>query len=135
VETAIVLLAFLTLVFGMLELGIAVMRHNIVSQAARQGARRAIVRGDLAPPQFEAWGPEAYNASANSSDEIAETIRPYLAGLDLDRTTIQMEWIDGNNETQSRVRVTVTTAHDPFLTFLFTSGWTLTGVSTMSIAH
>jgi Flp pilus assembly protein TadG len=135
VELAIVLFAFLILVFGMLELGIVVLRSNIVSQAARQGTRRAIVRGEMAPPQFTAWGPATYTATANSDDEIAATLRPFLAGLNLERTTIQMEWIDGDNRIESRVRVTVTTAHDPFLTILFTTGWNLTGVSTMPIAH
>ena len=135
VETALVMLAFLILVFGMLELGMTVFQRNIVSHAARQGARRAIVRGELAPPELSAWGPAAYDSPADSDHEIAQVMAPFLAGLDLSRTNIQMQWIDGNNEIDSRVRVTVTTARDPFLTFLFTDSWTLTGESTMPIAH
>jgi len=134
-ETAIVLMVFLTLVFGMLEFGLAVFRSNIVSQAARQAARLAIVRGEYAEPELKAWGPTTYNSPATATDEIALAVRPYLAGLDLDRTNVQMEWIDGNHEVESRVRVTVTTQHDAFLTFMFTNQWTFRGVSVMPIAH
>lgn len=136
VETAIVLAVFLVLVFGMLELGIAVFRYHVVSQGARQGARQAIVRGELAPPELSEWGPAEYGPQFGSADdEIAVAIRPYLTGLDLDRTTIQLSWPDGNTRIGSRVRVTVNTTHEPFVTFLFTTGWTLTGDSTMRIAH
>jgi Flp pilus assembly protein TadG len=136
VETAIVLLVFVVLVLGMLELSIAVLRYNIVSQAARQAARQAIVRGELAPPKLSEWGPASFSRNANAADPTVEAIQPYLTGLDLNNTTIAIDWIDGSTKIQKRVRVTIVTSHQPFLTFIFgSSAWTLNGVSTMQITH
>jgi hypothetical protein len=135
VETSLVLMAFLLLLFGMLEMGLIVFQRNAVSHAARQVARRAIVRGELAPPEMASWGPVAYTSPASAAGEIAEMVKPLLVGLDLDRTSIQLEWIDGNHRVEDRVRVTVTTLHSPLLLSLFTDSWSLSGVSTMSIAH
>ncbi len=58
VEAAIILPVFLTLILGMLDLSTGVFRHQLVSQAARQGVRRAIVHGKLAPPQDDRMGPD-----------------------------------------------------------------------------
>ena len=40
---------FVTLVFGMIDLSIALFRKHVASEAARQGARIATVHGYLAP--------------------------------------------------------------------------------------
>ena len=135
VETAIIALLFLTLVLGMLELSIAVFRYNIVSQ----GARLAIVRGELAPPKLDEWGPATYTSGANSGNAVSEAIKPYLTGLDLDNTTITIEWLDGSTKLQARVHVTIVTSHEVFLPFvanmLSSSTFALRGDSTMQIAH
>ena len=136
VESALMMLAFLIAVLGMIEVGMAVFRHHVVGQAARQGARLAMVRGELAPPELPAWGPATYTGAASSSDAIPTAIRPYLAGLDVASTNIRMEWLDGDTEVGSRVRVVISTPHRPFITYpLGGSGWTLNGSSTMHIAH
>ncbi len=136
VETAIVMLVLLTLIFGMLELTIAIFHYHIVAQGARQGARLAIVRGKMAPPELPEWGPTAIiDIAADSTVPVAVAMQPYLTGLDLSVTKISVEWPDGSTQLESPVRFTVTTDHEPFVTFLFTSGWTLTGQSTMPIAH
>jgi Flp pilus assembly protein TadG len=141
-STAVVLTLFLTLVFGMIELALAVFNQHVVTQAARQLARKAIVHGQMAPPKLTAWSPgtlggsgTAYSVAATDSGEVATALQPYLAGLDLRRTSLSLEWLDGNNELESRVRAQVTTTHQPFLTFIFRTGWTLRGESTMQIAH
>ncbi len=59
VEMAIVLLLFLTLVFGMLDLGLGVYRFNELSQAAREVAREAVVHGEYAD-KLGPWGPETF---------------------------------------------------------------------------
>ena len=149
VETALTLGVLLSLVLGMLELGIAVFRQHVVTEAARQAARRAIIHGDLAKPNLGKWGPATWDGSAHfmnqqggddddevSPNSIAASIGPYMTGLDKNQTTIRMEWLDGSNELHSRVRCRVTTPHQPFVSFLFgTSSWNLTGTSTMQIAH
>ena len=148
VETAIIAMLFLTLVLGMLELSIAVFRYNLVSQGARQAARLAIVRGELAQLKtgsgeswapWGPWGPATYTGLASSSDPIALAIKPYLTGLDLDNTTIKIEWLDGSLQTQDRVRVTIDTSHEVFLPFVAVilggSTFALSGDSTMQITH
>lgn len=145
VETAIVLMVFLTLVFGMIELAVAVLNHHIVTQAARQLARTAIVHGKMAPPELDEWSPATlpttgapdfiYEVPAEDEGDVAKAVWPYLAGVDRTNTTISLQWLEGTSELEKRVRAKVVTTHEPFLTFIFTSGWTLTGESTMPIAH
>ena len=135
-ETALVLMVFLTLVLGMVDLGIGVFRHHQVAQAARQGARRAIVHGSLAD-RLGPWGPDAYAAPAAEDDHpIAAVIRPSLVGMDLDEVAIEVTWPDGGNQMQDRVRVLVTAPYRPVITFIFGNPTiTLRGESTMYIAH
>src|SRR5512135_973199 len=63
VELSVVLMMFLTLVLGMLDLGIGVFEYNTISQVARAGARKAITHGYLAAynSTMNAWGPTNYS--------------------------------------------------------------------------
>jgi Flp pilus assembly protein TadG len=45
VEFAIVLSLFLVMLFGILEVGRVIMVHQVITNAAREGARRAVVPG------------------------------------------------------------------------------------------
>lgn len=117
VELAIVLFVFLILVLGMIDLGLAVFRQQLLSEASRQGIRQAIVHGSLAPsglPGGGPWGSETVDVLASSSDHpIVDYIKPFLIGIDLDQTRIKVEWPEGSNEVQKPVRVTVSTTHQP----------------------
>ena len=96
VEAGIVLPVLITLVIGMIDLGLAVSRSQMVAQAAA----------------------------------------PRLAGLNAADVTLKLEWLDGNNQEESRVRVTVTTTYQPMLTAVF--GGTpisLSSTSTVRITH
>ena len=139
VEAAIVVPVFLTTVLGMLDLSIGVMRQNILSQAARHAARQAIVHGQLCPASWNGgpWGTATTDVAASSdSVPIVQAIRPFLVGCDLGSSRIIVEWPDGNNELESRVRVTVTSPYQPMMTFIFGNPtFTLRATSTMSIAH
>src|SRR3954466_11950835 len=66
VEAAITTSVFLTLVVGMIDLGIYVFRTHVITQAARQGARTAIVHGSLAPSGWNGgpWGPTTYDSGS-----------------------------------------------------------------------
>ena len=138
VEFSLVAMVFLTAVFGMLELSIAVFQYHAVSQAARHGARLAIVRGELATALGK-WDPSVlgntHSALLSADDPISNLIRPYTAGISPDQTTVTITWPDATNKLESLVQVQVVTVHQPFVTFLFSSSWTLTGRSTMPIAH
>lgn len=136
VEMAVVLSVFLLLILGTLDLGIATYRYNTISQAARQGARQGIVHGSLAPPAMTAWGPATYSGNAGDGSEYAQAVSPMLVGFTLSNVTIKVEWPDGGNASQQRVRYTVTTTYQPIVTSLFSnSTYTLSAVSTMPIAH
>ena len=136
VETAIVLSVFLMLILGTFDLGIATYHYNTLSQAARQGARTAIVHGALAPATMGAWGPSTYSGNAGDASAYAQAFSPMLAGFSLANVTIKLEWIDGGNAIQQRVRYTVTTTYRPMLTSFFTNAtYTQTAASTMPIAH
>ena len=135
-EMSLVLVLFLTLTAGTLDLGIAVFRHNLLSEAARQGARRAIVHGSMAPNR---WGPSTIDVPATANgipivDGPIDGIQPLLVAFDLDQTRIRVQWPDGSNSPESRVRVTVTTPYVPIILF-FLSAHNQSASSTMPIAH
>lgn len=138
-EAALVVLTFLTIILGMIDLGNGVFRYKLVSQLARQGARQAIVHGSQAPAGWQGgpcWpathGPVALNGSAAPEQALA----PYASGLDTAQAQLTVTWLDGNNQAESRVRVTVTCPYQPIMTFIFGNPtYTLTATSTMTIAH
>jgi Flp pilus assembly protein TadG len=136
VEMSIVLSTFLLLTLGGLDLGLATFRNNTLSQAARCGARQAAVHGSLAAPAMTAWGPTTYNGNAGDGSQYAAAVSPMLAGFTLSKVTIKVEWIDGGNAIQQRVRYTVSTTYQPIITSFFSSStYTLSAASTMPIAH
>ena len=140
-ETVLLVAAFLTLVLGAIDLGVAVLRQHVLSEAARQGVRQAIVHGQLAPAGWKGgpWGTSTYGpVAATDSDPKAQAIAPYLGGMDPSAVQVTMTWLDNSNavEKDYRVQVTLTTTWTPLMGFIF--GYrsvTLTGASTMQIAH
>lgn len=136
VEAALLMMVFAVAVLGMCEVGLAVFRHHAAGEAARHGARLAIVHGELAQPEMTEWGPTEYVQAASTNDEICNALRMHLTGLDVNNTMVRMEWLDGSTAVGSRVRVTVSTPYQPMLTALLgSSAWQLSGTSTMHIAH
>ena len=134
-EGAIVVTVFLILVFGAIDVGIAVFRHSTISNAARHGARIAAVHGALAN-QTGVWGTSTVTVAATASDPKADAIRPLLGGCNLSATNITVEWPDSSNAIKNKVRVTVTTGFNPIMTFIFGNpSFTLSASSTMPIAH
>ena len=143
-EMSIVLSVFLVTTFGMFDLGIAVFRYHVLSNAACQGARRAIVHGTLASVEGT-WGPTTINQFASSSGTAYpiingshDGIAKMLVGCDLSKTTINVQWLDSTgsangNSVGNRVQVTVSSAYTP-VSFFLTAG-TLTAASTMQIAY
>lgn len=136
VEVAVVITVFLTLTLGGVDLLTGVYRNNTLSQAARYGARQAIVHGAFASPKMTVWGPAEHNGTAADGSEFATAVRPMLVGFPLSQVTIRVEWPDGGNAIGQRVRFTVSTPYRPLLGFIYGNRtYTLSGVSTMPIAH
>lgn len=137
VEVAIALSVFVTLMLGMVDLGYGVFRQHVLTHAARQLARQAIVRGALAD-RFTRWGPEPLALNADQSHEAIDTIADSLVGWDRAEVEVSVEWIDGGNEadSQHRVHVTLAAPYRPIMTFIFGQpSITLHASSTMAIAH
>lgn len=144
VETVLVILALLILIMGMLDLGVAVFRYHVLSNAARQTARKAIVRGALAPNRgnVNTWSPadygNPYETTADVNNDLTDTVRPYLVGLDPQNVTIKVEWFTGNQPNgRNRVQVTVSAPYRPIMAFIFGPNASITerASSTMLIAH
>ncbi len=134
VEGAIVLLAFLLLILGVIDLGMGVLRYHVVSQAARAGARQAMVHGNQSPRATTSWGPAALTVKGDdTSSEVSNSVRPYLTGLNPADVDIKVEWPAGTNDPDAPVRVTVTALHQPMLLFGIPA-ITLSASSTMRIA-
>jgi Flp pilus assembly protein TadG len=134
VEAAVSALVFLTMVLGMIDLGVGVYRNNTLSQAARYLARQAIVHGQKST---SAWGTTTVNVAASASGNAqANAVRPMLPSFNLASTTVHVEWLDASNAVGKRVRVTVSTPYHPIMTFIFGNpSITLSASSTMTIAH
>lgn len=136
VESAIVLGVFLFIVFGMLDVGLAVLRNNTLSEAARKVAREAIVHGELASPERTVWGPQAYSATADDTSEMAQVLRSVLVAMKPADVSLHIEWLDGGNAVDQRVRVTVSYEHKPMIPFILGgASLDLSAASTMRIVH
>lgn len=138
VEAAVILTIFLLLIFGIIDLGRGVFRFNQLSQAARHGVRQAIVHGQFAPAGWNGgpWGPSAIDVPATAIGiPIVDAVKPMLMNCDLDNTRIQVTWLDGSNEVEKRVRVTITSPFQPVVVSFFGGAFNLSAASTMPIAH
>ena len=139
-EMSYCLMVFVTVTMGMMDLGVGVFRSHVLAQAARQGARRAVVHGELAS-QLGSWGPNTIDVTANATgipivNGVDDGIQDMLIGCDLDKSRVRVDWLDGDNKVASRVRVTVESPYKPVLTFILGSTEkTLSASSTMRIAH
>ena len=147
VEAAIILPVFLLIVVGTIDVGLAVFRHNTLSQAARQGARQAIVHGELAKPAFNGgpWMPAPSGgvsppigplAMTDTSSPLVAAVKPTLVGCPEGSTTVTAEWLDNEDKTGDRVRVTVASTYQPMVSLIWGgSAISLRASSTMTVAH
>ncbi len=134
IETAITIMIFVTLVFGMLDLGLAVFRRQLLAEAARQVARQAIVRGSMSSV-LGSWGPTTHAGTADADDDFGNAVESLLTGMDPADVSVQVEWPEGN-DLDDPVRVTLSTTYTPLLTFVLGSDpYTLSAFSEMGIAH
>jgi Flp pilus assembly protein TadG len=134
IETAFILIPLMILTVGMLDFAVGIYRHHILSEAARQLARHAIVHGQFAD-RLGQWGPSTYTGAADASNTIANTVRPYLVGIDPAAVSIIVQWPESTNEVEKSVRTTLTTAFHPLFTGWFGASINLRAQSEMKIAH
>lgn len=119
VETAAVLLTWMLLLLGTLDLGLVLFRQTLVHHVAAKAVRLAAVRGANASPQAAPWGPTTVEVTLDQSHPVANPLRHYTGGLAPAQFRIRMEWPDGGNQRDQRVIVRVTSSQTTCLTGLF----------------
>ncbi len=136
VEGAIVMSALIVVLFGMLDLSLVVLESNTLSEATRRLGRQAVVHGQMATAPMTVWGPTSVAGSAGDGTEFAQALRPELATFDLNQVKYSIDWPDGTNRPDDRVRVKVTYQYQPLMPFVLGSGSVpLQAVTTMQVAH
>jgi Flp pilus assembly protein TadG len=136
VEGAIVLSGLFVVLFGMLDLGLAVLEFNTLSEASRRLCRQAVVHGQMASPQMAAWGPTAVSGTAADGSQYAKALTPELATFQLSNVKYTITWPDGSNQYDARVQVTVTYQYQPMMPFVFgRSAVPLQAMTTMQVGH
>lgn len=128
--------AWTVLFVGIFDFGSATLNRNLVSHVARQATRLAIVRGSAAAPELPVWGPATQTFKLSDNHPIANTLRPLAGGSATNNYEVSIEWIDGGNDAEQRVRATVTARYSSALNFIpGSSNVPLRARSTMPIVH
>lgn len=131
VEFALVAPAFLLLIFGVLDFGFGIWTYNNVAEAAREGARYAIVRGDgatigeVAPPALGT--PETGTCDNTAGKPVVNVVCGFALSLDPSKLTVTVDWTcnadtdlcandpDSGNHTGQLMKVTATYQYSSFV--------------------
>lgn len=98
VEMALICSVFLMLLLGTVEMARAMWSREVISAAAREGARYAIVHGaNSANPS----GP------GQNDPKVEARVRRHCYGLDTSAVTVTSSWPLGRNDNSSTVKVEV----------------------------
>ncbi len=133
-EAAIVTPTLLVLLLGTLDLGIAVLRYNMLAEGACTGARSAIVHGSDAASELPTW------TSGSAATAIHDELAPLFAAAGIQSSdftvTVTYQQVGGADSTTPGNPVTVRIDHTwvPLMSFLFGSQ-PLTANSKMIIAN
>jgi hypothetical protein len=114
IESAVVLVVLMAILWSGLEVSMAVIRFNSMSASARIIAREASVHGELSP---DPWGIAPLSLSGTSSHPAAQLIAGQLPTLDPSQVTIELSWPDGDDQVGDRVMVTVRCVNSPVVNF------------------
>lgn len=114
VEFTLIAFMFIMVLLGVVEMGRMVLVYTTVANAARAGARYAIVHGG------ERTGTGATGPSGQGSTTQVETVVKNFASaglLDTNKLTITVTYAGGLNTAGSLVSVTVTYPYDPLVRY------------------
>ena len=116
IEFAFVFSVFLFIVLGFFELGVMLVRHNLLADAAERVLREATVRGSESAAQQ--WGPA--EISTNGSDSMINgVITPSVVMMAANQIQVDVQWPDGNNRPGSRVRVSLSYQHNAIVPYVW----------------
>lgn len=102
VEVSVSLLLLLSVLFAMLDLGLLAFQSNMLSLAAREVTREAIVRGSAIDPSM-AWGPGTCSGTAGDGSSISQVLAPFCVTIPKSSMTFHVTWPDGANRIDNRV--------------------------------
>jgi Flp pilus assembly protein TadG len=124
---AVVLPVVLVLLLGSVLAAYVMYAYDTVSEAARGGARYAIVHGSMSSAPV---GPTANDAT------VATVAKGYAPAPAPARLTVTSTWPAGTNDASSPVTVTVTyQCQLPGAQFVGLGTFNITGSTTMLITH
>ncbi|MFZ3201823.1 MAG: TadE family protein [Candidatus Acidiferrales bacterium] len=126
VEFAVVLTVLFMFLFGVMDFARALYAYHFVANAAREGARYAIVRGSTC----SSWG----TACPAAASDIQTYLRNVPLGINPNNVTVTTTWTPNNNP-GSTVQVKVQYSFQFILPFLPKSTLVMTSASQMVIAQ
>ena len=108
VEFSLVAPLFFLMLFGVMEGGWLLFHNHQVSNAAREGARFAVVNGEMSGTNL-------------SQAMIEDHIHTRVSLSNRDSLEAVPNWVDGDREPESRVRIDVTYTHVTLVGFIVES--------------
>ncbi|QDU92935.1 TadE/TadG family type IV pilus assembly protein [Lignipirellula cremea] len=108
VESAIVLSLWLLLVIASIELSLCALRYNLLAEASRELSRQIMVHGSLST---DPWGPATLTVKANSSSDLVAAVQNRLPTMNTADVDVEVEWLDGGNAPNDRVRILIAYTH------------------------
>lgn len=114
-ETAITLPVLLLMIFALLDLGLAAIRYNALSEVSRRIARDAIWHGSLAPSVTSSWGPEEFVGTVGDDSAIVMGARGMILTMNGSDVKVRVTWLDNDNSPRDRVQVNVAFEHRPLI--------------------
>lgn len=120
-EFGLAFLIFLSAVYGIMEFGRIVACYNIISGAAREGARYASVHGSA-------------SGSVATASDIQSVVRNWALGMDTSAVTVTTTWSPGNGP-GGQVHVLASYAVSPFTSLILKNSITVQSSSQMVISQ
>ena len=155
-EFALIAPVFFLLIFGIIDFGLGIWTYNNISQAVREGARYAVVRGDgssigeVGPVDLDGDGIDDFfredtTCVAPAANSVASVVCRFAVPLDPSKLTVTAEWGCGvlgdpdncnsrSNLTGQLMKVSATYLYRPFLFDFFPVTMNLRSTSRMYIA-
>jgi Flp pilus assembly protein TadG len=135
IESAVSIIVYMLLLFGIVDFGRALYTYHFVSEAAREATRWAAVNGGTCQEDGSCVSP----ASAGTVQTYVQNLAP--PGIDTSRLTANTYWPyptgcgERENDPGCPVEVTVSYAFNFLVPMINASQITLSSTSQMVIAH
>ncbi len=133
IEFLLTIFTVFFVLFGVVEISMAVYAMNVLGDAAREGVRDAIVHGSGNSNCSGGASPSGCDPAGDNVKAVVQDYAKYCLH-DISGMTVAVTYVDGNNDAQSLVRVDVTY---PYISWVQIPGMnpTLRASSQGRIAH